>query len=55
MRVQTRIFIMTVNKAQANLDTMIDTMFVFGTPTRVLFDSGFNRSFVNFAFTLHAA
>ena len=45
---------MTADEAQANLDTVTSTMFVFGTPTRVLFNFGFNRSFVNFAFALYA-
>ena len=29
-------------------------MFIFGTPTRVLFDFGSSRSFVSFSFALHA-
>ena len=45
---------MIVNEAQANLDTVTGTMFVFGTPARVLFDFGSNRSFVSSAFALHA-
>ena len=53
MRAQAGIFSMTVDEAQTNPDTMIGTMFVFGTPTQVLFDSRFNRSFVNFIFALH--
>ena len=32
-RTQTRIFTMTIDEAQTNLDTVIGTMFVFGTPT----------------------
>ena len=54
MRAQTHIFAMTASEAQANLDTVIGTMFVFGTPVRVLFDSGSGRSFVNSAFAFHA-
>ena len=45
---------MTVDKAQANLDIVTWIMFVFGTPTRVLFDSGSSRSFFNTSFALHA-
>ena len=54
MRAQTRIFSMTVSEVQANLDTMIDTMIIFGTPARVLFYSGSSRSFVSISFALHA-
>ena len=45
---------MTVGEAQANSDTVTCTMFVFGTPARVFFDSRSNQSFVNTAFALHA-
>ena len=44
---------MTADEAQANPDTMTSTMFVFGTPTKVLFDSKSSRSFVNTTFALH--
>ena len=50
---QTRIFAMTVGEAQANLDTVTSTMFIFGTPTLVLFDSRSSSSFVSIAFALH--
>ena len=52
-RTQTRIFAMIVDEAQANLDIVIDIMFVFGTLARILFDFGSNRSFVSSAFALH--
>ena len=45
---------MTTDEAQANMDTMIGIMFVFGIPTRVLFYSGSSKSFVNSSFALHA-
>ena len=54
-RTQTRIFIMTADEVQANPDTMIGIMFVFGTPTRVLFDSGSSRSFVSSSFEIGRA
>ena len=44
---------MTVYEAQANPNTMICTMFVFGIPVWVLFDSRSSRSFVSSAFALH--
>ena len=44
---------MYVGEAQANLDIMTGTIFVFGTPTRVLFNYWSNRSFFSFAFALH--
>ena len=44
---------MTVGEAQANPNTMTSIMIVFDTPTRVLFDSGSNRSFVSTSFVLH--
>ena len=44
---------MTVGEAQANLDTVIGTMFVFGTPGRVLFDFWSSISFVSTVFVLH--
>ena len=53
-RTQTRIFAMTTNEAQANPDTVTGIMFVFGTPTRVLFYSGSSRSFISSLFALHA-
>ena len=52
-KTQTRIFTMTVDEVQANPDTMIGIMFVFGTLARVLFYFRFNRSFVSTAFALH--
>ena len=39
-RTQTRIFVMTTDEAQANPNSMTCIIFVFGEPTRVLFDSG---------------
>ena len=45
---------MIANEAQANLDTMTGSIFVFDIPARVLFDSMSNRSFVSTAFALHA-
>ena len=47
-------FPMTTSEGQANPDTVTGAMIIFGTPTRVLFDFGSNRSFVSIAFTLHA-
>ena len=44
---------MTADEAQANPDTVIGIMFVFGMPARVLFDSRSNRSFVSTTFALH--
>ena len=44
---------MTVDEAQVNPDIVTSTMFVFGTPTRILFDSRSNQSFVSSAFALH--
>ena len=44
---------MTVNEAQANPNTVIGIMFVFGTPARVLFCLGSSRSFVSSSFALH--
>ena len=45
---------MTADEAQANLDSMIGIIFVFGEPTRVLFDSRASRSFISTSFALHA-
>ena len=45
---------MTANEAQANPDSVTGIIFVFGEPTRVLFDSGASRSFISTSFTLHA-
>ena len=45
---------MTFDEAWANPDTVSGTMIIFGTPARVLFDSGSSRSFVNSSFALHA-
>ena len=53
-KTQTRIFSMTSGEAQANSDSMTSTMIVFGTPTRILFNTGSNRSFVSTTFALHA-
>ena len=53
-RMQTRIFAMIVDEAQANPDTMTGIMFVFGIPIRVFFDSGSSRSFVSSSFAFHA-
>ena len=53
-RTQTRIFAMTSREAQANPDTVTGTMIVFGTPARILFDTGSSRSFVSTTFVLHA-
>ena len=44
---------MTTDETQANLDIVIGTMFIFGTPVKVLFDSRSSRSFVNTVFALH--
>ena len=44
---------MTVGEAQANLDTVIGTMFFFGTLGQVLFDFGSSRSFFRTLFALH--
>ena len=53
-RTQTRIFAMTSGEAQANPDTVTCIMIVFGTPARILFDTGSSRSFVSTTFALHA-
>ena len=53
-RIQTHIFAMTTDEAQANLETKIGIMFIFSTPARVLFDFGPNRSFISSSFALHA-
>ena len=45
---------MTADEAQANPDSVIGIIFVFGEPTRILFDFGANRSFINTSFALHA-
>ena len=45
---------MTSSEAQANPDTMTGIMIIFGTPARVLFDTGSSRLFVNTTFVLHA-
>ena len=44
---------MTIGEAQANPDTATSIMIVFGTPARVLFDSGSSKSFVSILFALH--
>ena len=46
-------FTMTADEAQANLDTVTGIMFVFDTPTCVLFYSRSSRSFVSSSFALH--
>ena len=51
-KTQTRIFAMTADEAQANLDTVTSIMFIFGTPSSVFFRS--SRSFVSSSFALHA-
>ena len=53
-RTQTRIFAMTADEAQANLDTMTGTIFVFGIPAIVLFDSRSSRSLLTTTFALDA-
>ena len=53
-RIQTHIFAMTTDEAQANLETKIGIMFIFSIPARVLFDFGSNRSFISSSFALHA-
>ena len=45
---------MTAEEAQANPDIVVGTMFGFGIPTQVLFDSRSSRSFVSTVFALHA-
>ena len=45
---------MTADEAQANPDSVTSIIFVFGEPTRVLFDSGASRSFISTSFALHA-
>ena len=45
---------MTIDKAQANPDTVTGIMFVFGTLAHFLFDFGSSRSFVSSSFALHA-
>ena len=53
MRTQTHNLAMTASEAQANPDTMIGTMIVFGTLAQVFFYSRSSKSFVNTSFTLH--
>ena len=53
-RMQTRIFAMTTDKAQANPDSITGIIFVFGELVRVLCDSGASRSFISTSFALHA-
>ena len=43
---------MTAAEVQANLDKVISIMFIFGTPTHVLFYFGSSRSFVSLSFAL---
>ena len=45
---------MTADEAQANPDSVTGIITIFGEPTRVLFDSGSSKSFVNSSFALHA-
>ena len=45
---------MTANEAQANPDSMIGIISVFGEPAWVLFDFGASRSFISTSFALHA-
>ena len=45
---------MTAGEDQVNSDTMISIMFIFDTPTRVLFDTGSSQLFVSTTFVLHA-
>ena len=45
---------MTVDKAQANPNTVIGIMVIFGSPVQVLFYSMSSRSFVSSSFALHA-
>ena len=45
---------MTVDEAQANPDSVIGIITIFGEPARVLFDSGASRSFISSSFALHA-
>ena len=45
---------MTSGEAQANPDTVSGIMIFFGTPARILFDTGSSRSFVSTTFALHA-
>ena len=45
---------MTADEVQANPDSMIGIISVFGMPARVLFDSVSSRSFVSSSFALHA-
>ena len=52
-KTQNCIFAMNVDEAQANPDTVTSTMFIFGTPIRVLFDYRSSRSFVSTPFALH--
>ena len=51
---QTRIFAMTADEAQANPNSVTCIIYVFGEPTRVLFDFGASRSFISTFFALHA-
>ena len=52
-RMQTHIFAMIVEEAQANPDLVTSIISVFGEPTRVLFDSRASKSFISTSFTLH--
>ena len=45
---------MIVNEAQANPNTILGIMTVFGSPTHVLFYFGSSKSFFSTSFALHA-
>ena len=51
---QTCIFTMTADEVQANPDSVTSIIFVFGEPTRVLFDSRASKSFISTSFALYA-
>ena len=44
---------MTASEAQANQDTILGIMIVFGSSARVLFYSRSSKSFFNTSFALH--
>ena len=52
-RTQTGIFAMIADETQANSDRVTSIIFVFGTPTHILFDSRSSRSFMSSSFALH--
>ena len=45
---------MTTGEAEVNPDFVIGVMFVFDTPTRILFDTRSSQSFICTTFALHA-